>query len=690
MSKKIIPEGYKLLGTADANYNFLKTPKTIGKEKSDPTLDADISSVIYIIPSIDDNGNYMAPKINLSGYALRFKIIDRYFEIIMESSNLAGLFDIKLLINGNDAGLIFDSLKASATEDILYKNGWNKKYINTPIDLLNNAYYKSPSNLENSAEKYQLYVCQDFTDISCQDWLYIKPLYTEVMFRTCDDKYKYSQFKLGRYEIGSTISCIDNKTILINGGESITVPKYNIKRISGEYGRSCSPTDHKKITLEMQIENGSGLGIKMIDNIFDIVPSLGSKPIYKKTEFGWIQINAFQKNNNKWENISTPLYFDKSVSINILNHTKNPVDIEIEGQKYRAYPNTADPMPFKHLSKQALMKIKSSSGQILTSTTTPLIIQKSQSDNSILFIKDNNGIVNIDVYNQVAILTVSVEEAGNEGPICSATVYDGTNNIGSVYAGFTESFNITSGTYKVVGEGNCGTTLSGTITSDMHVSVNAGNQCLVEGTRITLADGSYKNIENLTYEDELLCWDFDNAKMTKTKPCSISKKSIASFYYKVKLSNGSTMNLVGTEEKSHRLFNYTKQKFMYPQDFDKDDYALTSNLEKAKILSIEKIRQQVNYYSIEAYYHLNYFAEDIMCGCRFSNVYPIENMKYIKKSEQINLNDRNDYLEIPDRLWYGLRLSEQKYNDKSNVMFYNTMKEHIVNNYLNREKEESK
>ena len=36
------------------------------------------------------------------------------------------------------------------------------------------------------------------------------------------------------------------------------------------------------------------------------------------------------------------------------------------------------------------------------------------------------------------------------------------------------------------------------------------NACFVEGTEITLADGSIKKIEDITYEDELLVWDFDH------------------------------------------------------------------------------------------------------------------------------------------------------------------------------------
>ena len=54
--------------------------------------------------------------------------------------------------------------------------------------------------------------------------------------------------------------------------------------------------------------------------------------------------------------------------------------------------------------------------------------------------------------------------------------------------------------------------------------VYAHTACLAEGTEITLADRTTKKIEDITYEDELLVWDFDNgsfatAKLWKEKAC---------------------------------------------------------------------------------------------------------------------------------------------------------------------------
>ena len=47
--------------------------------------------------------------------------------------------------------------------------------------------------------------------------------------------------------------------------------------------------------------------------------------------------------------------------------------------------------------------------------------------------------------------------------------------------------------------------------------------CFVKGTKITTKHGTYKFVEDITYDDELLVWDFDNARFAYAKPCWIKK-----------------------------------------------------------------------------------------------------------------------------------------------------------------------
>ena len=53
------------------------------------------------------------------------------------------------------------------------------------------------------------------------------------------------------------------------------------------------------------------------------------------------------------------------------------------------------------------------------------------------------------------------------------------------------------------------------ITGDVNIEAEAGSSsCLVEGTKIRLANGEYKNVEDVSYDDLLLVYDHENGGLT--------------------------------------------------------------------------------------------------------------------------------------------------------------------------------
>jgi hypothetical protein len=59
-------------------------------------------------------------------------------------------------------------------------------------------------------------------------------------------------------------------------------------------------------------------------------------------------------------------------------------------------------------------------------------------------------------------------------------------------------------------------------------------------------------------------------------------------------------------------------------------------------------------------YHINLFADSVLTSHRYNNIYPIEDMRFVKDNRP--LRPREDFTGIPDRFYYGLRLSEQPMN----------------------------
>lgn len=179
--------------------------------------------------------------------------------------------------------------------------------------------------------------------------------------------------------------------------------------------------------------------------------------------------------------------------------------------------------------------------------------------------------------------------------------------------------------------------------------------CLSENTLITLFDGTQKNIADISYEDDLLVWDFDNAKLSSAKPLWIKKTETTSSYNLLEFSDGSFLETIG----HHRIFNVEKGQFTCPiiGDIPVDTTTFTSSGQYVKLINNKIMNGSLKYYNIITKYHINLFANSILTSCRYNNIYPIENMKFIKKN--INSREYNGSNEIPQCYIDGLRLNEQ-------------------------------
>lgn len=236
----------------------------------------------------------------------------------------------------------------------------------------------------------------------------------------------------------------------------------------------------------------------------------------------------------------------------------------------------------------------------------------------------------------------------------SLNFYDGQDtsgtSLGSVSPGSSATFSVSSG-YLYVRFGfsandyyDPGTTTGGVsfqdrdgyhflykVTGNGTISNMYAAPCFVEGTLITLADGTQKKVEDINYGDEVLCYDFNEGKQTTAPIEFVMKKMQSNFYYKVSLSDGTELKLVGSNGKSHRLYNVTKQSFMYPQDFEENDYTLKQDGTIATISSIEKVEEKVNFYNISSKDHINVYAENVLTSNRLNNRFEIKNNKFTDK-----------------------------------------------------------
>lgn len=278
---------------------------------------------------------------------------------------------------------------------------------------------------------------------------------------------------------------------------------------------------------------------------------------------------------------------------------------------------------------------------------------------------------------------VSVKISSSTFDANKFTFYDGQNSsallLGTLSFGQSQTFIVASG-YLYMSTTNDGSNvrntgqLSGGVTLVEDGSMYAkykitGNgsisgidyyPCFVEGTLITMANGTQKPVENIEYEDEVLCYDFEKGEQTTSYIDWMIPKQTATEYWKITLSDSTVLKLVGpkdgpNKDKSHRLYNVTKQSFMYPQDFEKDDLTLKENGDLVKIVSCEKIFETVNFYNIASNKHINVYAEGVLTSNRLSNRFEIKDNKYTDRQimtdeeikaykehlERLKKNDKN-------------------------------------------------
>lgn len=170
-----------------------------------------------------------------------------------------------------------------------------------------------------------------------------------------------------------------------------------------------------------------------------------------------------------------------------------------------------------------------------------------------------------------------------------------------------------------------------TLTSDTTVYASF---CIIEGTQITLADGTTKAIEDITYDNELLVWNFYAGRFDTAKPSWIKVEETAPRYNLVKFSNGSEVGFVGAggEKGYHRIFNKEAGAFTYTGNFKETPNGTTTFAQDGTfptVVSQAVVEKEVKFYNVITDKHYNIFANGILTSCRLSNKYRIEDMKYV-------------------------------------------------------------
>jgi hypothetical protein len=188
--------------------------------------------------------------------------------------------------------------------------------------------------------------------------------------------------------------------------------------------------------------------------------------------------------------------------------------------------------------------------------------------------------------------------------------------------------------------------------------------CFVKGTKITMYDRTTKNIEDISYEDNLLVWNFDEGQFNSAKPLWIMTPTKTPSV-NIIFSDGSKLGISGYLQHNggHRIFNLDKGEFTYAIPNEHTPIGTRTFNDKGDIVTIvgKEEGEFTEIYNVVTNRHINIFAGGVLTSRRLNNIYPISDMKFIKDGrrvtphEEFNLHGES----IPEEYYNGLRLGEQ-------------------------------
>lgn len=182
--------------------------------------------------------------------------------------------------------------------------------------------------------------------------------------------------------------------------------------------------------------------------------------------------------------------------------------------------------------------------------------------------------------------------------------------------------------------------------------------CFLKGTDILLADNTTKKIEDLTYDDVLKVWDFDEGQLGTAKVCWLVRPGLYNdHYYQLTFDDGTVLKTTG-KNSNHRIFSADQNKFTDVCDAKAGDKVFSINGVRT-ITDVQYVEEEIEYYNVMTSGKINCFANGILTSDRYGNMYPIDsNMKYVKDGREIR--PYSDYEAVGiSRYWYdNLRLGE--------------------------------
>lgn len=140
--------------------------------------------------------------------------------------------------------------------------------------------------------------------------------------------------------------------------------------------------------------------------------------------------------------------------------------------------------------------------------------------------------------------------------------------------------------------------------------------CFAEGTMITLADGTRKPVEEITYGDELLAWDFHTGTYVATVPSLIESHETGEYrVINLRFADGTVARVIV----DHGFFDAAENNFVFLDEENVDSYighafvqvSENGTYRNVELIGYEITVENVAYYTIQTAFYNNCIAENM-------------------------------------------------------------------------------
>ncbi len=639
---------YRTMISSDDPYYIQKTLAATGNING--TINSNFSKTVYV--SVNNNGiYYWTEATNVTEFTLNF----HDGNTLLESKTILVVGDTTYIVTGSEYAstkkyydFVEWTLDKEGTIKLNSENGKLTKGINDTINLY----------AQWEAKKYSISYAAGYGETEDGETRYIllddltnnENLITEFTINDFVNN-EIQLYKDVKYYVNDVEKYFEGWYVGIDKSTGVIIDKMTIKYLDAfieQYGESqpiplfCNFTDQKPIEITYNTSVGSLTKDK------DILSSTGTitLPDISQATYNEYQYNRdYDKYFVGWQINGTGTVYSVGASIDINEDTtfiavwsdKYTLRFNLNGGKFT---NTASDIVYYYCPTETIdtNTFENPTKEHFTFTTWSAT-NATISNTSLTFTTSSkNGVILTANYNEI---TYTITIKNSSGLDITELRIEFQNNT-DLY-GAKETYTISNGSSKTLSyrEGTiikayCVTRskkgyldLDGnqtcTLNEDKNYTVTR-NSCITKGSKITLYDGTQKNIEDINSDDILLVFNHITGKFEGASASYVIHKNIEEQLYRViklKFSNAKEVHIV----EEHGFYDIDLKKYVYITEENVDDFighsfAITDdikNMTTTTLVGYEIVEEVTSIYSPISYSYLNCFVDGILTITNFSD-----------------------------------------------------------------------